>query len=156
MISALLPYLQWKISKDKGDQAGLLITKWFKPAAWAHAIDTYWDSQDECVKNASNHMLDVANNDTDDLYWAVDVVVPTPKRKKAQADKDLLDDSVSMVKTVVRQKKKPKVSFKEPVQWPSSKSRLSKTKRDRHNHCDFSKSSNLPINGTSIANQNGK
>jgi len=35
MISALLPYLQWKISKEKGDQVGPIIAKWFKPAAWA-------------------------------------------------------------------------------------------------------------------------
>jgi len=59
------------------------------------------------VKNASNRMLDVANNDTDDLYWAVDVVVPTPKRKQAQADEESLDGLVSMMKTVVSQKKKP-------------------------------------------------
>jgi len=92
VISTLPPHSQWKISKDKGDQAGLLITKWFKPAAQAHTIDAYWDTRHECVKNASNCMLEVANNDTDDLYWAVDVVVPTPKRKKAQADEESLDD----------------------------------------------------------------
>jgi len=61
MISALLPYLQWKISKEKGEQASPLIAKWFKPAAHACAADTYWDLHDECVKNASDRMLDLTN-----------------------------------------------------------------------------------------------
>jgi len=99
MISALLPYLQWTISKDKGDQAGPLIAKWFKPVACTHAIDAYWDPHDECAKNASNRMLALANNDTNDLYWAVDVIAPTPKWKQAQADDESLDNSVSTVKT---------------------------------------------------------
>jgi len=33
MISALLPYLQWKVCKAKSNQAGPIISKWFKPEA---------------------------------------------------------------------------------------------------------------------------
>jgi len=33
MILALLPYLQWKFTKEKGPEAGGIIAKWFKPAA---------------------------------------------------------------------------------------------------------------------------
>jgi len=88
-------------------QPGLLIAKWFKPVACAHAIDTYWDPHDECVKNASDHMLELANNDTDDLYWAADIMAPTPQWKRAQADNESLDDSVSTVKTAASHKKKP-------------------------------------------------
>jgi len=33
MISALLPYLQWKVCKANSDQAGPIISKWFKPEA---------------------------------------------------------------------------------------------------------------------------
>ncbi len=54
MILALLPYLQWKISKEKGDQASPLIAKWFKPAAHTCAADAYWDLCEECIKNASD------------------------------------------------------------------------------------------------------
>jgi len=81
MISALLPYLQWKISKEKGDQAGPIIAKWFKLDAWAWALDMYWDLHNECVKNASDRRLDLTNTDTDDLYWVADTVEPTPKCK---------------------------------------------------------------------------
>jgi len=41
MILALLPYLQWKISKEKGDQAAPLITKWFKLVACTQAVNAY-------------------------------------------------------------------------------------------------------------------
>jgi len=54
MISALLPYLQWKVCRAKSDQAGPIISKWFKPEAQARAVDAYWDPQEECVKNASD------------------------------------------------------------------------------------------------------
>jgi len=67
-----LPFLQWKIAKEKGNQAGLLIAKWFNPVACAHASDAYWDPHDKCVKNTSNKMLEMATNDTDNLYWEVE------------------------------------------------------------------------------------
>jgi len=50
MISALLPYLQWKVYKVKSKQAGPIIAKWFKPEARARAVDAYWDPRDKCVK----------------------------------------------------------------------------------------------------------
>jgi len=43
MISALLLFLQWKFAKEKGNQAGPLITKWFKPATHTRVADAYWD-----------------------------------------------------------------------------------------------------------------
>jgi len=51
-------------------------------------------------------MLDLTNMDTDDLYWAAEVAAPTPKCKHAQADDELLDDSVSMVKMAASHKNK--------------------------------------------------
>jgi len=86
--------------QEKGDQASPLIAKWFKPTTHAHAADAYWDLHDECIKNASDCMLNLTNMDTDDLYWAAEVATPTPKRKGAQADDKSLDDLVSTVKTV--------------------------------------------------------
>jgi len=50
MISALLPYLQWKVCNTKSDQAGSIISKWFKPEARAWVVDAYWDPRDEYVK----------------------------------------------------------------------------------------------------------
>jgi len=51
-------------------------------------------------------MLELANTDTDDLYWALEVAVLSPKHKQTQVDEELLDDFVSVVKTAVSQKKK--------------------------------------------------
>jgi len=53
MISALLPYLQWKVCKAKGDQAGPIIAKWFTPEARARAVGAYWDPRDEGVLKCS-------------------------------------------------------------------------------------------------------
>jgi len=106
MISALLPYLQWKVCKTKSDQAGPIISKWFKPEACTRAVDAYWDPQDECVKNASDRMIDLSNTDTDDLYWVTETPAPTPKRKRVQADEESLDDLTSMVKMAITTKLK--------------------------------------------------
>jgi len=106
MILAILPYLTWKISKVKGDQAAPLIAKWFKLAARAQAVNAYWDPCNECMKNVSDKMLEMANTDMDDLYWALDVVVPSPKCKRNQVDEESLDNSVSMVKMAISQKNK--------------------------------------------------
>jgi len=100
MILALLPYLQWKISKENYNQAAL-IAKWFKPAAQAQAVNAYWDPHDKCVKNTSDKMLELANTKMDDLYWASQVVVPSPKCKWTQVDEESLDDLVSTVKTAI-------------------------------------------------------
>jgi len=81
MISALLPYLQWKVCKVKSNQASPIISKWFKPEARARAVDAYWDPHEECIKNASDHMIDLSTTDTDDLYWATKTATPAPKHK---------------------------------------------------------------------------
>jgi len=106
MISALLPYLQWKVCKEKSDQVGPIISKWFKLEAQARAVDAYWDPRKECVKNASDRMIDLSNTDTDDLYWATETPAPAPKRKWVQADDELLDDLTSTVKTAITTKSK--------------------------------------------------
>jgi len=106
MISALLPYLQWKVCKTKSDQAGPIISKWFKPEARARAVDAYWDPHDECVKNASDRMIDLSHTDADDLYWAMETPAQSPKRKRVQADEESLDDSTSTVKTAITTKSK--------------------------------------------------
>jgi len=97
MILALLPYHQWKFSKQEGKYAVPVITKWFKPDACPHVADAYLDPHKECVKNTSDKMLDLANMLSDDLYWATD---PSPIDKKS------LNDLVSTVKTVVSQRRK--------------------------------------------------
>jgi len=74
MISALLPYLQWKFTKEKGDHVTGIITKWFKPDAQAWATNAYWDPKNECVKNASNKMLECATTDMHNLYWEVEPI----------------------------------------------------------------------------------
>jgi len=40
-ILALLPYLQWKFTKEKGNHAAAIIAKWLKPASWAWATNAY-------------------------------------------------------------------------------------------------------------------
>jgi len=106
MILALLPYLQWKISKEKEDQAAPLIAKWFKLAAQAQqAINASWDLQDECMKN-SNKLLELANTNMDNLYWASDAAILSPKCKRPQVDEEYLDDLVSIIKMAISQKKK--------------------------------------------------
>jgi len=107
MISALLPYLQWKVCKAKSDQAGPIISKWFKPEARTQAVDAYWDPHEECIKNASDCMIDLSTTDTDDLYWATETVAPAPKCKWVQADDESLDNSTSMVKTATSTKSNP-------------------------------------------------
>jgi len=107
MISALLPYLQWKVCKMKSDQVGPIIAKWFNPEARAQAVDAYWDPREECIKNASDRMIDLSTTDTDDLYWATETATPTPKRKQVQANDESLDDSTSTVKMAISTKSKP-------------------------------------------------
>jgi len=106
MISTLLPYLQWKVCKAKSDQAGPIISKWFKPEAQARAVDVYWDPREECVKNASNRMINLSTMDTDNLYWATETSTLAPKRKRVQADDESLDDSTSTIKTAITTKSK--------------------------------------------------
>jgi len=105
MISALLPYLQWKVCKEKSNQAGPIISKWFKPEARARAVDAYWDPHEECVKNASDRMINLSTMDSDDLYWVVETTL-APKFKCIQADNKSLDDSTSTVKTTITTKSK--------------------------------------------------
>ena len=52
-------------------------------------------------------MIDLTNMDTNDLYWAVEMVSPTPKWKRVQANDESLDDLTLMVKTVISHKQKP-------------------------------------------------
>jgi len=106
MISALLPYLQWKVCQVKSEQAGPIISKWFKPEARARTVNAYWDPREECVKNASDCMIDLSTTDTDDLYWATETSIPAPKQKQVQADDESLDDSTSTVKTAITTKTK--------------------------------------------------
>jgi len=112
MVLALLPYLQWKVCKAKSDQAGPIIAKWFKPEARARAVDAYWDPREECVKNASDRMIDLSSTDADDLYWVAETSTPAPKRKRVHADEESLDDSTSTVKTAVSTKSKLKSALK--------------------------------------------
>jgi len=87
--------------------------KWFKPEARRRAEDTFWCPKDECVKNQSDLMLAAALEDDDTLYWETDVTKPpSPKRKRPQADEELLDDSVSTVQTAMSAKKTPKLATK--------------------------------------------
>jgi len=72
MILALLPFLQWKYLMLDSDYAKQAITKWFNPAAQSWVVDVYWDPNNKCIKNTSDKMLDLANTDTDNLYWAMD------------------------------------------------------------------------------------
>jgi len=68
MIFTLLPYLQWKFTKEKGNHMAEIITKWFKLAACLHTIDAHWDPWDRCVKNTSDKMLEIATTNTNDFY----------------------------------------------------------------------------------------
>jgi len=103
MIAAMLPYLLWKLGKDARSKS--TIAKWFKPAARARAADAYWDEKEECVKNTSDLMLTEAMADDDDLYWEVDKVPESPKRKQVQIEEESLDDSVPTVQTAASAKK---------------------------------------------------
>jgi len=57
-------------------------------------------------KNTSDKMLDLANTDIDDLYWATDPTSPSPKWKQTQIDEESLNDLVSTIKTAASQKRK--------------------------------------------------
>jgi len=105
MISALLPLLQWNFTKERGDQVASLITKWFTPTAQAQVADAYWDPWDECVKNTSDKMLELATVDNNNLYWEAEAIPQPAKQKWTQIDKESLNDSVLTVKTAVTQKK---------------------------------------------------
>jgi len=111
MILALLPYLQWKFIKQSRLEAGKIIVQWFKPSACSRAEHVYWDLREECVKNSSDQMLEQVGIDTNDLYW--EEAPPMPKCKQVAADKESINNSISTVKTVARQKKKaPQSSLK--------------------------------------------
>jgi len=104
MISALLLYLLWNYSKTFGEEAAA-IAKWFKPAASARATDAYL--KEECVKNTSNTMLMQVSTEMDYLYSVSDVFTPSLKHKHNQANEESLYNSISIVKMVASNKKKP-------------------------------------------------
>jgi len=53
-------------------------------------------------------MLEQVGTNNDDLYWVTDTI-PTPlKHKRVSVDEESLNNSISMVKTTVSQKKKEK------------------------------------------------
>jgi len=91
------------LKKFREDAAA--IAKWFKPVARAQVADAYWDPKDKCVKNTSNQMLAQVLTEMDDLYWIADVPPPSPKRKWAQAEEEMLVDSISTMKMAVSTKK---------------------------------------------------
>jgi len=106
MIARMLPYLQWKFGANNKKKR--YIAKWFKLAAQARAVDAYWDLLEECAKNTSNKMLTVAIADDDDLYWVAEKPPPNPalpKCKWVQLKEELLDDTVSMIKSGLSTKK---------------------------------------------------
>jgi len=58
-------------------------------------------------------MLAVAHVEDDNFYWETDATKPpSPKRKCPQDKEELLDDSISMVKTAMSIKKRPKSVLK--------------------------------------------
>jgi len=58
-------------------------------------------------------MLEMANSNTDDLYWEVEPVPQLPKWKRTQLKEELLNNSISTVKMAATQKKKmPKSALK--------------------------------------------
>jgi len=102
MIAALLPYVKWTLEAQFGKTATTQVPKWFKPMARIRAADAYWDPKEECVRNKSNDMLNVAMADEDGLYWETDAVETLPaKRKKIKVDDESITDSVSTVKTAI-------------------------------------------------------
>jgi len=113
MIAGMLPYLQWQFGTD--DQKKSQITKWFKQAVRARAKDAYWDPAEECVKNTSDKMLSMALADKDDLYWVAEQLAPdpaSPKCKHVQIEEESLDNTVSMIKSVLSTKKTRKLAMK--------------------------------------------
>ncbi len=80
MIAALLPYVKWTLEAKFGKVATSQVPKWFKPTAHLRAADAYWDPKEECVRNKSDDMLNVAMADEDGLYWEAEVVEPLPSK----------------------------------------------------------------------------
>ncbi len=102
MIAALLPYVKWTLEEKFGKVAQSQVPKWFKPSAHVRAADAYWDPKEECIRNKSDEMLNVAMSDTDGLYWEIETAeIPNPKRKKIKVDKESVTDSLSTVKTAI-------------------------------------------------------
>jgi len=114
MISALLLFLQWKLASKEGEYTHQTIEKWFKLATRSRVANAYWDPRDKCTKNTSYKLLDVMNADSNDVYWAVNQVPPTPKHKCTQAEDKSMNNSVLTVKMAVSQKNKlPKSALKQ-------------------------------------------
>jgi len=102
MIAALLPYVKWTLEAKFGKVATSQVPKWFKPTARLRAADAYWDPKEECVRNKSDDMLNVAMADEDGLYWEAEAVETLPaKQKKIKVDDESVTDSVSTVKTAI-------------------------------------------------------
>jgi len=102
MIAALLPYVKWTLEARFRKVATKQVPKWFKPMARLRAADAFWDPKEECVRNKSDEMLNVAMADEDGLYWETEVVeVLLAKRKKIKVDEELVTDSVSTIKTAI-------------------------------------------------------
>jgi len=102
MIAALLPYVKWTLEAQFGKIATTQVPKWFKPTARIRAADAYWDPKEECVRNKSDDMLNVAMADEDGLYWETEITENLPaKRKKIKVDDESVTDSVSTVKTAI-------------------------------------------------------
>ncbi len=113
MIAGMLPYLQWKFGADNKKKG--YISKWFKLATRARAVDAYWDPVEECVKNTSDKMLTVTIADNDDLYWAAEkppLDPASPKCKQVQLEEESLDDTVSTIKSGLSTKKTRKSALK--------------------------------------------
>jgi len=101
-----------RISDKQGPKA-LALKKWFNPAAWCQAEDTFWCPKDKCIKNQSNLMLVAALEDDDTQYWEEEATKPpSPKCKWPQAEEELLEDSILMVQTAMSAKKIPKLAIK--------------------------------------------
>jgi len=103
------------------------IMNWFKLAARARAVDTYWDPTKECIKNMSNKMLLVAMDNEDNLYWEAEKLAeqlaaqPTkqqtqnpspPKCKHIQIEEESIDDMVLTIKSGLSTKKTRKSALK--------------------------------------------
>jgi len=81
----------------------------------ARAADAYWDPAKECIKNTSNKMLTVAMADDDNLYRAAEkspLDLALPKRKWVQLEEESLDNTISMIKSIMSTKKTCKSALK--------------------------------------------
>jgi len=116
-----------------------------------------WDPCKECVKITSNKILDIANMDKDDLYWAMNPSLPSPKQKCTQIDKESLNIQCQLLRWWLAKKESHKVGPQiVSIHWSHWESHYSICHVYLCSNGHFSDFGYFSIDRNSFPNQNGE